>query len=311
MTVYEKSRAFIYRNARPIDLAVFRHEFENAPADDIITALSAFQNPDGGFGHAIEPDNFNPLSVPMGAWKATEYIRDAGGLPASHPIIKGILRYLDSGDGFDTEHDQWANTVPSNNSAPCAIWWKYPENGGEFKYNPTAALAGFIVRYAEKGSALYGKGVKLVSEAADWYIKNAPIEQHVAHCFITMDEDCKSAGETPYDREALLKKLDEIVDKSVCREPARWWEYLPRPSAFIDSRRSRFYHPDLEALCLAECKFISDTQNPDGSFYVPWTWCNDHTEWYVAENWCKAIVTIDNLRFLREFSPEIYQRQKQ
>ena len=305
MTVYEKSRAFIYRSARPIDLAVFRHAFENAPAEDIITALAAYQNPDGGFGHGLEADNFNPLSLPMGVWKATEYIREAGGLEPSHPIIRGILRYLDSGDGFSAEHDQWANVVPSSNEAPCAIWWKCPEDGGDFRYNPTASLAGFIVRYAEKGSALYEKGVRIAREAAEWFLKEIPIERHIARCFITMYDDCKAAGVMPFDGEALLKALDEVVDKSVCRDPNRWWEYLPRPSAFIDSRKCRFYRADLEEVCRAECKFIKDFQNPDGSFYVPWTWGNDYKEWYIAENWCKAIAAIDNLKFLREFdSPE-------
>ena len=304
MTVYEKSRAFIYRSARPVDLAVFRHAFENAPAEDIIAALAAYRNPDGGFGHGLEADNFNPLSTPMGVWKATEYIREAGGLDPSHPIIKGILHYLESGDGFDAERSQWANVVPSNNDVPCAIWWKCPEDGGEFKYNPTAALAGFIVRYAENGSKIYRKGVRLVTEAAEWYLREAPIEQHIARCFITMYDDCKAAGVMPFDGDALLKALDEVVEKSVCRDPARWWEYLPRPSAFIKSRQSRFFRADLEDICLAECRFIRDTQNPDGSFYVPWTWGNDYNEWHVAENWCKAIIAIDNLRFLREFAPE-------
>ena len=185
-----------------------------------------------------------------------------------------------------------------------AIWWKCPEDGGEFKYNPTAALAGFIVRYAEKGSEIYRKGARLVTEAAEWYLREAPIEQHIARCFITMYDDCKAVGVMPFDGEALLKALDEVVEKSICRDPARWWEYLPRPSAFIKSRQSRFFRADLEDICLAECRFIRDTQNPDGSFYVPWTWGNDYNEWHVAENWCKAIIAIDNLRFLREFAPE-------
>ena len=304
MTTYEKARSFIYRFARPIDLAVFKHAFENGPAEDIITALCAYQNPDGGFGHAIEPDNFNPLSLPMGAWKATEYIREAGGLEPSHPIIKGILGYLDSGDGFDSERNQWLNTVPSNNGAPCAIWWKYPESGSDFNYNPTAALAGFIVKYAEKGSALYCKGVQLVKEAADWFIRTEPLEQHVARCFITMDGDCLSAGEVPYDREAFLNTLDDAVARSICLDPNKWYEYLPRPSAFIESRKSRFYRAELEEACQSECGFIKSSQNPDGSFYLPWNWCNDYKEWNVAEQWCKASAAIDNLRFLREFDPE-------
>ena len=301
MTVFEKSRAFIYRSARPIDLALWRYTFENAPAEGVITALAAYQNPDGGFAHGLEADNFNPLSMPMGVWKAAEYIREVGGLPASHPIIKGILRYLESGDGFDQAHDQWMNTVPSNNDAPCAVWWKYPDTGSTFEYNPTAALAGFILRYAEKGSALYCKGVKLVAEAAEWYIKTAPVERHIARCFITMYDDCKAAGVIPFDGEALLKALDDAVKKSICRDPGRWNEYLPRPSAFIESRNSRFYSEDLEDICRAECDHIKSTQNPDGSFDVPWMWYNDHNEWYVAENWCKAIIAIENMKFLREF----------
>ncbi len=50
MDTFEKARGSIRRNARSIDLAVFKHRFENAPAEDIIEALGAYQNPDGGFG---------------------------------------------------------------------------------------------------------------------------------------------------------------------------------------------------------------------------------------------------------------------
>lgn len=50
MNTYERTRAFILRNARPIDLAVFKYYFENGSKEDVITALSAYQNPDGGFG---------------------------------------------------------------------------------------------------------------------------------------------------------------------------------------------------------------------------------------------------------------------
>ncbi len=301
MNTYEKARRFIYRNARPLDLAVYKYHFENGSSEDVFAALSAYQNPDGGFGWGLEADNFNPLSTPMGVWKATEYIREAGGIEPSNPIIQGILRYLESGDGFDEAHNQWMNTVPSNNDCPCAIWWKYTENGSLFEYNPTAALAGFIVRYAEKGSALYEKGLKIVKEAADWFINDAPVERHIARCFITMYDDCKDAGVMTFDGKAMLSKLDEIADKSICRDTSRWWEYIPRPSAFIKSRESRFYNADSEAICRAECEYIKSTQLPDGSFYVPWTWGNDHKEWYVAENWCKSSITIENMLFLREF----------
>ena len=301
MHTFEKARGFIYRNARPLDLAMFQYLFENGSRENVIAALSAYQNPDGGFGWGIEADNFNPNSQPMGVWKATEYICRIGGIESEHPVIQGILRYLSSGDGFDQARNQWNNTVLTSNSYPCAIWWKYPESGSAFSYNPTAALAGFLIRYAKKQSALYEKGIRIAKEAAEWFIQDAPLERHIAGCFISLYEYCTDAGVMPFDGNALMEKLKEIVDRSICRDVSRWGEYIPRPSAFVTSRGSRFYHEGLEELCRAECEYIKSTQLPDGSFPVPWTWGNDYKEWYVAENWCKAIITIENMLFLREF----------
>lgn len=53
MNTFEKARKFIYRNARPLDLALFKFYFENGSAKDVMTALSAHQNPDGGFGWGL------------------------------------------------------------------------------------------------------------------------------------------------------------------------------------------------------------------------------------------------------------------
>ncbi len=190
-----------------------------------------------------------------------------------------------------------------NINFPCAMWWKYSEQGSSFEYNPTAALAGFIVKYAEKDSDLYENGVCIAKKAADWFIKSAPLERHIAGCFISLYDYCDESGEMPFDGAQLLKKLGDIVDMSICRDISRWNEYIPRPSAFIKSHSSRFYREDLEKLCLEECEYIKTSQLDDGSFYVPWQWSN-YNEWYVAENWCRSIITIDNMLFLRAFDEE-------
>lgn len=162
-------------------------------------------------------------------------------------------------------------------------------------------MAGFIVKYAPRDSELFEKGVQLAREAAEWFIDCAPVERHIAECFIELYKYCKEADAMPFDEEKLLSKLDEIVDKSVCRDVLRWSEYMPRPSAFISSHDSRFYTPEMKELCRKECEYIINTQLPDGSYEVPWQWYNDYKERYVAENWCKAGISIDNMLFLREF----------
>ena len=88
MTTYEKARAFMYRCARPLEMALWQHRFEGGSADSVLHALSFYQNEDGGFGHALEADNWNPSSTPLTTQTATEslYAVDA---PAGHPIVEG------------------------------------------------------------------------------------------------------------------------------------------------------------------------------------------------------------------------------
>ena len=48
-----KAKEFMYRNARPLDLARFQYHFENGRKEAVINVLSYYQNKDGGFGHAV------------------------------------------------------------------------------------------------------------------------------------------------------------------------------------------------------------------------------------------------------------------
>ena len=46
METFEKARRFIYRNARPVDLARWQYHFENGSKEAVMNALWAYQNPD-------------------------------------------------------------------------------------------------------------------------------------------------------------------------------------------------------------------------------------------------------------------------
>ena len=60
--VFTKARKWICLNARPIDRARFAYLFENGSREAVLSALAEYQNEDGGFGHALEADCFNPNS---------------------------------------------------------------------------------------------------------------------------------------------------------------------------------------------------------------------------------------------------------
>lgn len=301
MNTFDKARTFVRRNARPLDLALWQYHFENGSKEAVMHALSAYQNPDGGFGYGLEADNFNPNSSPMQTWKAANIINGIC-FEGDHPVISGILRYLESGADFDNDRRQWLNTVPSNNEYPHAIWWEYRESS-LFNYNPTAALAAFILLHSPQNSPLYNKAIDITAEALRYYYSpDSGAEPHVTSCFIELYNALKKAKIAEFDLSELKSAISANIDKLICRDTSKWGkEYVALPSTFISGTESEFISK-YEDLCLEECKFIIKDQLSDGSYNVPWQWCTDYREFTLAENWWKSIITTNNMLFLRNMN---------
>lgn len=300
MSMFEKTRSFVYRYARPLDLSRWQFHFENGSKETVMNALSYYQNEDGGFGYALEPDCWNPNSTPIATWCATEVLREIGWKDATHPIVEGILRYLESSADFDEVHQQWLNVVPTNNDHPHATWWTYGDGGSEFKYNPTASLAGFIIRYADPKSALYQKGVSIAKEAFAFLEASIPFdEQHVTTCFCNLYDDCIVSKVSFLD----MSKFAELLRKQVkhCINPNYdlWFaEYHTKPSDFILSKDSMFYEDNKELL-LKERELLQQYQSEDGGFPVTWQWWTDYHEQHLATAWWRPYFAIRNMLFLR------------
>lgn len=301
--LFTKARGFVYRNARPLDLSLWRYFFEGGSKEDVLEMLAFYQNPDGGFGNALEADMWNPNSIPVGVWKATEVLANIGFTDAAHPLVKGMLSYLDSESGFDRDTRQWTYTMPTNNDYPHAIWWEHTGAPKEFNPNPNAALAGFILAYADKNSTLYQKGCDLAVRSYNYMIENFPVtEKHIVSCYIRLYEYCMQAGETRlFDLDTFREKIRQMVDGSLCKDLEKWGkEYVATPSTFINSPQSFLYKGN-EALIDKECQRIREQQLEDGAFTVPWIWCTEYKEYEIAKNWWKTQLIIEKLLYLKNF----------
>lgn len=299
MNTYERARAFMYRCARPLELALWQHRFEGGSADQVLNALQAYQNEDGGFGHALEADNWNPDSSPLTTQTAIAILFDLD-VPADHPIIAGILRYLDSGRDFDEAHRQWPGSIPSNNDHPRAIWWTW-ENKEAFDYNPTAALAAFILRYARRDSVLYRKGLAIAQQAIDWLLAQEPFaEKHVVFLFMQLAHFAQGHPLSGLDR--LHARLMEQVPLCVCTDLSKYGvEYVDRPTDLIDGPSHPFY-PVIAEAAKAECRFLIDSQQEDGAWPVPWQWYNEYKdEFAVARVWWQGHIVLKHITYLKNF----------
>ena len=85
---------FVSAIARPIDRAIFEHAYHNAPAARVRAALHAHHNPDGGFGHALEPDVRAGASQPIHTLTALELLRQAG--LRAPDVAHGCCGFLES-----------------------------------------------------------------------------------------------------------------------------------------------------------------------------------------------------------------------
>lgn len=299
---YFEIRNWLYRNARPLDIARWQYHFENSSKEAVLTALSAYQNVDGGFGHALEPDAWNPNSTPIQTWEATEILREIGFTDRQHPIIKGILKYLDSGADFNGK--LWYNTVLSNNDYPHAFWWHTDsESTCHTDYNPTACLAGFTLCYADRNSALYNKCEKIAAEAIDKFLNDDFLsDMHTGLCYVRLMEYCEQAEILDLFNVSVIKqKLIEQVKVSITAGTSLWeTSYICKPSQYFNSPNSIFYKNNKE-IADYECEYILNSHNADGVWDITWSWNDYVEEWAISKNWWKGNLVLLNMQYLKNF----------
>lgn len=268
----------------------------------MLTALGAYRNPDGGFGHALEEDAWNPGSSPVQTWAATEIVRETGLTDRGHPIIEGILRYLESGADFDGAF--WANTVPANNDFPHAPWWHFADDGPPAgSDNPTAALAGFGLRFSRPGSALLRLCREIAAQAVNRFLDGRYRDSmHTVACFVRLFEYCRDTGETNlFDWSAFQNELAAQITASLTQDTSTWaTDYICKPSLYINSPGSEFYEQNRD-LAEYECDFIERSLKPEGYWDITWQWNDYPAEWAVSKVWWQGTHAVNNLVLLKNY----------
>ena len=133
---------FLLSQARLLERRLFATRFLGQPADRVVDALRGYQNDDGGFGHALEPDTRCPASLPIYVENAFQALAAAGGV--DDDMTGRACDYL-AGVAAAAGAD---GAVPPAfaiiESFPRAAHWS------EWTYapglNPTAGLAGLLYK---------------------------------------------------------------------------------------------------------------------------------------------------------------------
>ena len=298
---FDSARSFMNNQARSLERALFQHRFENAPADAILVELADFQNPDGGFGRALEPDMRSPSSSALATEIGLRTFVELG-VPSKHPMVRAALDYLQN--SIDHDKKTWRVAPLDVNKYPHAPWWhddgtSLSRTFGDYKIIPRAGILASLYHYFE-------------SLPDGWL---SILTEDTINCIVDLESDGYSGGgdaivyaqrlaQAPGLPERLATPLIEhlcnIADQIVSRDQKSWTQYCTPPLKLAPEPDS------IAADKLSDClpthlDYLIESQHPDGYWDVTWSW-NDYPEdWEIAKSEWRGILVLEALNSLSAF----------
>lgn len=302
---FDEARHYLSSSARPLEqaLAAFHFDggnfdggsfdsgsFHSANREPAEQALAQFQNADGGFGNAIEPDIQMPQSsvvcTTVGLQTAAQL-----DLKSSHPIVRKALDYLT--DQFDPVINCWAATPDTVNHYPHAPWWHIdPDveiNPDTLSINPGVEAASYFIRWGRRDFDDWLKATLLHT--------NKP-EHHQLLCLIRL---FNTPGISSDLRRTIQQTLADSLEAVVETDPSKWAGYCLKPLSLIASPTDFFAERFTHSIHL-QLDYEQRQQTQAGAWLPAWNWGGNYPDsWEVAAAQWSSVLTLDMARKLKAF----------
>ncbi|MEC4015900.1 hypothetical protein [Streptomyces sp. H27-D2] len=296
-----RAEHFIWLTARVLEQRRFAYHFLEGGPGPVETALEAYRNDDGGYGHALEPDLRGPVSQPLHTAHALGVLDLLGRCGGQR--VDRICRYL---TGISTADGALPALHPSLRGYPAAPWIPVLDDP------PSDLLAtGPVV------GALHRNEV--------WH---AWLFRATDFCWAAVEALAGGAKTHPYEVKAAIAFLDGVPDRSRAQavadrlgrsvreqrlavlEPARAAEY-PLPEGYApgehhyahdfartpDSLARQWFTDEESARSL---DFLAGSQREDGGWPINWR------EWAPGTGLeGRPMVTLEALLTLRAYGRKL------
>jgi hypothetical protein len=196
------ARSFMATHARLLDRRRYELLFDGGDRDAVLAALNAYRNPDGGYGHGLEPDLRAPESQPAAALHAFEVFADLAPVTTAEAV--GLCDWLDA---VSLPDGGLPFALPIADPSGCAPFWAQADPWA-FSLQITAIVAAHAHRVAA-----HDPGVA----AHRWLAKAT------GRCLAAIDalEEAPAAHQLAF----VVRFLDAVHDGD---RLARLGEYVPR-----------------------------------------------------------------------------------
>jgi hypothetical protein len=285
------ARDFIYGNARLLEELVYAAVFEDGSPASVVTAVAAYQNADGGFGHGLEPDKRSPFSQPLDTEIALERLTTVGAVADDAGDMVG--RACDFLDAVASPEGAVPVVLPSIAGFPRAVHWAQTDEY-EPDLNPTAAIAGYL--HALDFEHPWRE------RATEWCFSTLerdgpPTEAHTIKCVLHLLEHAP-------DQARVAGLVDPVV---AALESCEYYRADPdgtayglTPLDYATSPASPWRAWFSDELIEAHLDRLERDQQPDGGWSIAWQPPSEATtcEW-------RAIKTLHALQILDAYGREV------
>jgi hypothetical protein len=277
----DAARRFLAANARVLEGRRFERLFAGGAAGPVRDAIAAYRNPDGGFGHALEPDGRSPGSQPLAiefglqaldeadAWDATLAEGACGWLEENAPAEGGAVF-------VDSSIETW----------PHAPWW-VPEDGHPASLITTGLLAATLHARRVRHAWL-DRATNVLWEKIGALTTTSPYDMRAVVRFLDHVPD-RDRAQQVFDRVGpmIIDQGLVTLDPDAPGEVHSPLDFAPRPGSLA---RQLFDKPVIDA----HLDHLAAAQRDDGGWMFNWqAWSP------AAEREWRGAVTVGALHLLR------------
>lgn len=290
----------MFNKARDIDVAIYNVLFNSdMPKMYVSMALSGYQNKDGGFGHALEIDNYNKDSSVYETYEALRIVYECGFESISEDetleyMMKKAFNYLYN------KCQNWCPLVETNNNAICASWFKYTDdNIKRFGDAPTPAIIAYTLYLLDAKSPYY----KMAYKKCEGVIKNFLLKSDFnLDEYISYKELYNVLVKRGLYKEYLeeyKKVLFEVGSRLVIKDESKFNTNGAIPLVIFDD-----YTNDaaIDELIDKNLDYIISNRPSHGLWEGGCDWMNEYPEAATAQIKWMGVITIRNLIYLKKFN---------
>lgn len=257
MASLSRARDFLDCNGRLLERRLFAFHHDRGEVAAVVSALTAYQNADGGFGWGLEPDKRTPASQPVDVQLAFEILDEVGALGGAMAV-----RACDWLETVTTEEGGVPFSLGSANGWPHTPWWTV-DRPLPADVNPTAAILACLLR-AGVSHPWMARATAFCWQAVD----NS--ETVKFHDLMPMIAFLEAVGDRSRGERALSRIGSRILDRGlVAMDPSAEGyvkgplDWAPRPDSFC---RRLFSDPVIDQ----HLKALSAQQGDDGGWPINW-----------------------------------------